>query len=114
MEGFLDGIAGRLTHLLAFDKSDMMILCKAFAGQLGIALWDRMTKHALDVKDLKGACKLRPGSTALCTRVHAWQALTALSPFLTPGRIQAAFKLTWHCMEVRGLAAPSWHLPCWA
>ena len=62
-------------------------------------------------EDLKDACKLRPGSPALRRRVRAWQALTALLPFLTPGRIRAAFELTWHCMGVRGLAAPSWRLP---
>ena len=88
-----------------------MMMCKAFAGQLGIALWDRMTAHVLGGESPKDACKLRPGSPALRRRVRAWQALTALSPFLTPGRIRAAFELTWRCMGVRGLAAAFQGLP---
>ena len=110
LEGFSDGIAGQLTCSLAVDKLDIMI-CNACAVQLGIALWDRMTTYVLGGENAKDACKLRPGSAALRTRVRAWQALTAMSPFLAPGRIRAAFKLTWRCMEVRALAAPSWHLP---
>ena len=86
------------------------MVCKLLAGQLGIALWDRMTEHALGGETLKDACKLRPGSPALRRRVRAWQALTALSPFLTSGRIHSAFELTWRCMGVRAPSAPAWRL----
>ena len=95
--------------MLAYHEADMM-MCKASAGQLGIALWDRMACHVLGGQDPKDACKLRPGSPALRRRVRAWQALTALSPFLTPGRIRAAFELTWRCMGVRAPSASSWRL----
>lgn len=78
------------------------------AGRLGVALWGRMMARALEGEQVRNAAGYRPGSPAHRARVRTWQALAALSPFLTTQEQTAdAFKAIWRCVEV---CAPH----CWS
>ena len=80
------------------------------AEQLGVQLWDRMMARALESGVTRAAAGHRPGSPAHRARVRTWQALCALSPFLTAQRASAAFGAIWRCIEV-GIG-PTWALQC--
>ena len=56
--------------------------------------------RALEGDDTKSASGHRPGSLAHRARVRTWQALCALSPFLTKERVRGAFGAIWCCVEV--------------
>ena len=73
------------------------------AEQLGLQLWARMMARALDGEDIKSATGHRPGSPAHRARVRTWQALCALSPFLTAQHARRAFDQIWRCVEVSGI-----------
>ena len=65
-----------------------------------MALWERMLAHAVDGDEVRNAAGYRPGSPAHRARVRTWQALTALSPFLTTRHAGAAFQSIWRCIAV--------------
>lgn len=56
--------------------------------------------RALEGDDTKSASGHRLGSLAHRARVRTWQALCALSPFLTKERVRGAFGAIWCCVEV--------------
>lgn len=64
-----------------------------------MALWERMLARAVG-DEVRNAAGYRPGSPAHRMRVRTWQALTALSPFLTTHNAGAAFQSIWRCIEV--------------
>lgn len=56
--------------------------------------------RASESDEITGAAGHRPGSPAHRARVRTWQALCALSPFMTAQRARGAFGAIWRCIEV--------------